>query len=101
MKGQLSVEVLIILAFVLVISVVSITLLKNSTESNKELVLITNCQTAAKQCDFIHRANKTYDCDFCETQCVDSASGEEIFNGAVNCCKQGNDSAVFIGSNGC
>ncbi len=100
-RGQVSVELLIVLAFVLVISVVSVVLLRGSVSSKKEVTLIVNCQTAAKQCDFIHRVNKTYDCDFCEEQCVDSVSGEEIFPGAVNCCKLGNDSAVFIGSSGC
>jgi len=101
MKAQVSLELLIILALVLMVSDVSVILVKSSTQTNKQVMVINNCQVAAQQCASIHRADSTYDCGFCEVQCVDSASDEEVFPGAINCCKEGNDSAVFIGSNGC
>ena len=100
-KGQVSVELLIILATVLVISFVSVTLLTGSTAVNKNMMIVSSCQTAAKQCDFIHRASPSYSCSFCDTQCVDPASGNEIFNGAIDCCKAGNASLIYVGSSSC
>jgi len=100
-KGQLSAEFLILLAAVLLISVIIVKLVTTPAAENKENYLLSTCQTAAQQCKFIHRADSNYSCNFCEEQCVYSDSGEEIFQGAVNCCKQGNFSQIYKGSNGC
>jgi len=100
-KGQLSAEFLVLLAAVLLISVVVIKLVTAPSEQNKESYVLSNCQAAAQQCEFIHRADASYSCGFCEEQCVYSGSGEEVFPGAVNCCKAGDSSGIYEGSTGC
>ncbi len=100
-KGQLSVEFLVLLAFSLLLAGLVVHLLVKPTQSSKQAMLIGDCQAAAQECAFIHRVNASYDCSFCENQCVYPNSNEEVFSGAVDCCKQGNASAIFIGSTGC
>ncbi len=100
-KAQGSLEYLVIIAVVLLVAGVVVYLVTGSAGSSKTNILMSNCQAAAEQCHLLKAANPNTVCSSCETQCVDSASGEEIFPGAIACCKAGNSSGIYEGSTGC
>ena len=100
-KAQTSLEYLVIIATVLLVAGVVVYLVTNSAGNSKKNILISNCQAAAEQCHLLKAANPNTVCSSCELQCTDSASGEEIFPGAINCCEEGNSSGIYDGSPGC
>ena len=100
-KAQGTLEYLVIIAVVLLVAGVVVYLITGSASVSKKNVLINNCQAAAEKCNLHKAANPSDSCSFCDTQCVDSSSGKEVFNGAIDCCKQGNSSGIYEGSVGC
>ncbi len=93
-------EYLIIIAAVLIVAAVTTMLVTGTVGEQREDVLIEQCRSAATQCELQRRGDPDADCDFCEEQCVDQ-EGEEIFEGAIDCCKLGMDEEIYIGSDGC
>ena len=101
MKAQGSLEYLIIIAAVLVVSGVAVMFMAGVTSSGKESVMYSSCQEAATQCRLLRVANPNNPCLICEEQCKDPTSGVELFEGAEACCKAGNSSGIYEGSEGC
>jgi len=101
MKNQTGLEYLILIAAVLAIAGLVVFLVTGSTSTSKKSALYSSCQQAAAQCRLMKAANPNEECEFCVDQCSDPVSGEEIFPGAINCCKLGNSSMIYEGSPGC
>lgn len=88
MKAQGSLEYLLLVGAVLIIAGVAIVILIQSV-STKNTVNYTQCQSAAKQCQFLLLIKSDYNCQTCDVECIDPATNAELFSGAVNYCKQG------------
>ncbi|MEM0372416.1 MAG: PKD domain-containing protein [archaeon] len=99
--AQGSLEYLIIIAAVLVVAGVVVFFVSGAAGGGKSSALYSSCQEAATKCRAKHLVNPDDPCNFCDTSCVDMTSGEEIFEGAITCCKLGNSSGIFEGSLGC
>ena len=97
-KAQGSLEYMVIIVAVLLVSGVVVYVVSGSTGSSVNSVNFEQCKTAANQCRTNHLVNAHDPCNFCEKACT--VNGEDILNGtgfsAVQLCKEGNVSEIYI-----
>jgi len=100
-KAQGSLEYLIIIAAVLIVAGVTVLFVSGSAGASKQSALYSACQESAITCRSKHVLNPKDPCNFCNTACTDPTSEEEIFPGAIECCKLGKHNEIYEGSEGC
>ncbi len=102
-KAQGSLEYLVIIAAVLLVSGIVVYLISGSAGSSVNSVNFEQCKTAANQCRTNHLVNAHDPCNFCEKACT--VNGKDILNDncslAVSLCKQGNPSEIYVGNTNC
>ncbi|RLG21420.1 hypothetical protein DRN74_02550 [Candidatus Micrarchaeota archaeon] len=97
MKAQSSLEYLVIVAVVLgIVAAVSYFMLSPVPGFQKS-GSISICRQAAIECYAKKQVNPEDPCKNCDSACLDS-SGNELFEGALRCCKAGRSSAIYEGS---
>ena len=101
MKAQGSIEYLVIIAAVLVVSGLVIYLVTGSAGGSKQDILYGNCVAATQQCKLLKAVNSHDTCKVCENQCIEPATGEPLFPGIIECCQSGNSSGIYVGSTSC
>ena len=98
-KAQGSLEYLVIIAAVLLVSGVVVYFVAGNTKANVSSANIAECRNAAEHCNSVHLVNAHDPCNFCESACT--VGGRDILNPncsfAVSLCKQGNVSAIYLG----
>jgi uncharacterized protein (UPF0333 family) len=95
MKGQGSLEYLIIIAAVLAIAAVVVMFLTGAFGGQKAAAGVAQCQAAASDCyKNLQLYSATYDCTAtCDKACTDAASGTSLV-ADINACYTGNPTGV-------
>ncbi|GEM_PF-2560597 len=115
MKGQGSLEYLIIVAAVLAIGAVVVLFLTGAFGSTQNSAKFNECKNAAAQCKSSHLLSPADPCYICDTSCTDAASKDLITGAviapntpranldhatAVYLCSQGSADKIFPGGGG-
>ena len=100
MRAQGSLEYLIIIAAVLVVSSVVVLFATGAVGGQKSTASMYACKQAAVECKASHAVAPNDPCLSCTTNCKDS-SGKELFDGAVYCCTSTKSDMIYAGSLGC
>ena len=100
-RGQGALEYLIIIAAVLVVAGVVVFLVSGSMGGQKSSFLYNSCKQSASECRLTKIANPNDPCNPCIDACSDPTSGEEIFSGAIECCKAGTPQYIYEGATSC
>ncbi len=90
---------MIIIAAVLGIAAVVVMLATGALGSSQSAAYANTCKEAAVQCKALHFSVPMDRCQICQAGC--NQSGNEFFEGAVNCCKTGKPEMIYTGSTGC
>lgn len=100
-KGQVSLEYIILIAAVLIIAGAVVWIITSSAAAQKEAVIISTCKQTATECKIIHLVNPSDPCNPCVDACSDPTTGEEVFEGAIACCRLGQPENIYSGALGC
>ncbi|GEM_PF-2474755 len=101
MKGQGSLEYLIIIAAVLLVSGIVVLVVTGSFGVQQNNVVYNACKQAAKECSLALSVDQAAKCDFCDSSCTDPTTNKEAFTNAISWCKQGRQDCIYLGSTTC
>lgn len=101
MRGQGALEYLIIIAIVLSVSSIVVLYSTGIIGTQKTSVSLSSCKQASIDCKLSKMSAPTDPCDQCDSACIDSTTGEEIFAHATDCCKTGETDLIYEGTIGC
>ena len=100
-KGQGALEYLIIIAAVLAVAAIVVYFLTGALGGQQEQASFAECKNAAAACKNSRLLTPMDPCVRCEEACSDIGSGEELYPGAVDCCKAGKPQYIYDGATAC